>query len=164
MVVEIPAGTNLKYEYDMVKNKFDVEIINEEPRRINYLPYPGNYGFIPSTLMDETKGGDGDPLDVLVIGSSIKQGSLIEFTPVGVLKLTDDGEEDHKIIGVVLNSKINTIDCKTLFCLQQNYPGILEIIETWFAEYKEEANVNVIGWANEEQANEMIQRWKVENP
>ncbi|MGK7389226.1 MAG: inorganic diphosphatase [Candidatus Cyclobacteriaceae bacterium M2_1C_046] len=161
MVVEIPAGTNTKYEYNVLKNKFEVELINDNPRTISFLPYPGNYGFIPSTMMDKDRGGDGDPLDVLVIGSNIKQGSLLEFAPVGVLKLLDNGEEDHKIIGVVVNSEVKVIDCRTLQCMKDEYPGALGIIKDWFANYKKGTNIIIQGWEDEKHAVEMINKWKV---
>ncbi|MDA9133798.1 inorganic diphosphatase, partial [Gammaproteobacteria bacterium] len=52
MVVEIPAGTNKKIEYDKNINEFFIDKIDGVDRVINFLPYPGNYGFIPSTKMD----------------------------------------------------------------------------------------------------------------
>lgn len=163
MVVEVSAGTNTAYEYDMLKNKFEVELINGEPRTINYLPYPGNYGFIPSTMMDRAQGGDGDPLDVLVIGSNIKQGSLLEFAPVGVLNLLDNGEEDRKIIGVVVNSEVQVIDCRSLQCMKEDYPEILDILKSWFENYKGGENIVVQGWEDERLAIEMINKWQISN-
>ena len=74
-IIEIPAGTNIKYEFDYESKSFEAEIINGKKRTVNYLPYPGNYGYIKNTFMDPSKGGDGDALDVLVISSSISQGS-----------------------------------------------------------------------------------------
>lgn len=162
MVVEIPAGTSDKFEYNSIKNKFEQNIVNEdELRRIEYLPYPGNYGFIPSTLMDESRGGDGDPLDVIAIGSTIKKGSILEIIPVGVLKMYDNGEEDHKILGVVVNSKTSTISCNTLQCIEEKYSGILKIIELWFKNYKPESVVELHGWEDEKKAEEMIEKWSL---
>jgi len=49
--------------------------------------YPGDYGFIPSTLSD-----DGDPLDVLVLvpGPSFP-GCVQEVRPIGLLEMMDAG-------------------------------------------------------------------------
>lgn len=159
MIVVNPAGTNTIYGYDPVKNRFDVKSENENSNEINYLPYPVNFGFIPSTVKEEALTGAGYPLDVLAIGSTIKQGSLLEFVPVGVLKVSYDGEEDRKIIGVVVNSEIKIIDCKTLACLQQDYPGLTEIIETWYNNHRNDADVKVLGWEDEKTAMETIKRW-----
>ena len=160
MIVEIPTGTNEKFEYNPHTNKFELEVINDKPRNVNYLSYPGNYGFIPSTLMDSEKGGDGDPLDALVISSTIKKGSLLEFVPVGVLMMLDNGEEDHKIIGIAINSEAVIVDCKTMQCLKENYKGIDMIIETWFKNYKGPGVIEVIGWEDEKYAMDMIRKWQ----
>ena len=77
VVVEIPAGTNHKIEYDKENKEFVVDQKNGKDRIIDFLPYPGNYGFIPSTYMDPAIGGDGDALDVLVIGESVPTGTVI---------------------------------------------------------------------------------------
>lgn len=159
MIVVNPAGTNTIYGYDPVKNRFDLKSDEEDENEINYLPYPVNFGFIPSTVQEEPLTGAGYPLDVLAIGSTIKQGSLLEFVPVGVLKVSYDGEEDNKIVGVVVNSEINTIDCKTLACLHQDYPGLTNIIETWYNNHRNDADVKVVGWEDEKIARETIKRW-----
>jgi inorganic pyrophosphatase len=90
LTVEIPAGSFTKYE------------INEEGLvyvdRFQSMPvaYPANYGSMPRTLA-----GDGDPLDALVLTRApLHPGVLIEFRPIGYLKMTDTGEADEKVIGV----------------------------------------------------------------
>ena len=99
-IIEIPAGTNIKYEYNYDSQNFEAQIVDGQKRIINYLPYPGNYGFIENTFMDPSLGGDGDALDVLVICEALHQSKKINIEPIGILKLMDDGEEDHKIIAI----------------------------------------------------------------
>ena len=77
MIVEIPAGTNQKIEFDYNDGTFKVDQIDGKDRVIDFLPYPGNYGFIPNTLMDKERGGDGDALDILVIGESVATGTAL---------------------------------------------------------------------------------------
>lgn len=91
VVVEIPMGSNVKYEMDEESGMVKVD-------RFLYtsMVYPFNYGFVPGT-----KAEDGDPLDVLVISSySVAPGSFIEVRPVGVLRMTDEEGNDEKIIGL----------------------------------------------------------------
>ncbi|WP_299127939.1 inorganic diphosphatase [uncultured Winogradskyella sp.] len=57
-VIEIPAGSNVKKEYDPSANTFYVDQENGKDRVINFLPYIGNYGFIPSTYSDPKKEGN----------------------------------------------------------------------------------------------------------
>ena len=45
-VIEIPAGTNLKLEYNKATQKFEADRRNGKERRIDYLSYPANYGFL----------------------------------------------------------------------------------------------------------------------
>ena len=68
VVIEIPAyGPPVKYEVDKDTGLLMVD------RFMNVaMSYPANYGFIPGTL-----GGDGDPVDVLVM-------------PDGALLVSDD--------------------------------------------------------------------------
>ena len=61
VVVEIPAGTNHKIEYNTESGEFENDIKDGKIRIIDFLPYPGNYGFIPSTYMDPERGGDLGP-------------------------------------------------------------------------------------------------------
>ena len=56
-VIEIPQNEVNKYEYDKKLHVFRLDRNLHSP-----VHYPGDYGFIPSTLS-----GDGDALDVLVL-------------------------------------------------------------------------------------------------
>ena len=38
------------------------------------LGYPGNYGFIPQCDLDKSEGGDGFPLDIIVLGPAVYRG------------------------------------------------------------------------------------------
>ena len=58
--------------------------------------YPADYGFVPDTL-----GGDGDPLDALVLlEDPVYPGVWVEARPVGVLYMRDEAGEDAKLICV----------------------------------------------------------------
>jgi len=133
-VIEIPAGTLDKWELDKSTGKVRWEFIDNKPRIVNYIGYPGNYGMIPRTLLSKENGGDGDPLDILVLGPPAERGSTIKCKIIGVLFLTDRGEEDDKLIAVSNNSPLH--DINDLVDLNKNYNGISEIIKLWFTNYK----------------------------
>ena len=59
VLIEIPKGSRNKYEYD-----FDLHKIRFDRMLFSSMMYPADYGFIPETLAL-----DGDPLDVLVLGT-----------------------------------------------------------------------------------------------
>lgn len=93
-LIEIPKGSKTKYELDKETGLLRLD-------RVLYTStvYPSNYGFIPRTLAE-----DGDPLDVLVLcNESILPMTLVTCMPIGVIKMTDSGEQDEKIIAVPVN-------------------------------------------------------------
>ncbi|TXI78961.1 MAG: inorganic diphosphatase, partial [Flavobacteriales bacterium] len=97
-VIEIPAGTVEKRQYDIDTNTFPIDLRNGQPRLIRFLPYPANYGFIPSTRMNKEEGGDGDALDVFVLCGAVPSGTVLEVEPIGIIELLDAGERDDKLV------------------------------------------------------------------
>jgi len=162
VVVEIPAGTNHKIEYDAGEKEFLVDQKNGRDRIIDFLPYPANYGFIPSTYMDPARGGDGDPLDSLVIAESVPTGTVVEATPIAVLLLTDEKEIDSKIIAVPVDATQRVIKATTFQELNSRYPKVKEIIEDWFLNYKGKGVMELIGWEDEQRALMEIKKWMIE--
>ncbi len=128
-VIEIPAGTNAKWETDVNTGKFFWENRLGIPRVVRFLGYPGNYGMIP-----RTKGGDGDPLDVVIIGSNELRGEVVAIKIIGVMFLVDGGLLDDKLIAVIPGQPMSEVN--TLSELKAGYPGVVSIIETWFTNYK----------------------------
>ena len=91
VVVEIPEKSRNKYEYDKALDIFRLDRALHSP-----IHYPGDYGFAPQTLAL-----DGDPLDVLILTiEPTFAGCLVVARPIGLLKMTDEGNEDDKILAV----------------------------------------------------------------
>lgn len=144
-VIEIARGDTNKYEYDKQLNVFRLD-------RNLYSPvhYPGDYGFIPSTMAD-----DGDPLDVLVLVDAPSfTGCVITVRPIGVLKMVDQNKEDEKILAVGLNNPV----FKEVTDYLQIYPHQLREIEHFFSVYKqlEAKSTKVVGWAGAGNALEIV--------
>jgi inorganic pyrophosphatase len=146
-VIEIPLEGINKYEYDKELHVFRLD-------RNLYSPvhYPGDYGFIPSTL-----GDDGDPLDVLVLVDTPSfPGCVLTVRPIGVLQMTDQGEGDEKILAVGEgNPRYNDVKNYT-----DVYPHILKEIDHFFNIYKdlEGKNVDTHGWLDVDHALATIER------
>jgi len=158
-VVEIPSGTNLKLEYNSESGRIEPDQEEGADRYINFLPYPGNYGFIPGTYMDPDRGGDGDALDVLILGQSVASGTVLEFIPIGLLKLRDAGAVDTKVIGVPLAEEQRVMDISSFQDLLIHYDSARRIIEEWFLHYKGYGVMDVEGWEDEAVARTYIQDW-----
>lgn len=96
-VIEIPYGSNIKYEIDKESGAVCVD-------RVLYsaMFYPANYGFVPNTLAQ-----DGDPADILVLNEyPVQAGSVIPCRLIGVLKMEDESGIDEKLLAVPI-SKID---------------------------------------------------------
>jgi len=152
VIVEIPAGTNKKIEYNKTAKAFEIDQRDGKDRIISFLPYPGNYGYIPATYSDPEKGGDGDGLDVLIISEAIPTGSVVEAIPIGMLKLIDAGEYDYKIICIPADSTLQTVTATTFQDIRTKYPGLLDIIQNWFLSYDPKDNPKTEGWGDELEA------------
>ena len=154
VVVEIPAGTIEKWEVVKPTGVLKWEFKNGKPRTVQYLGYPGNYGMIPRTLLPEEAGGDGDPLDVIVLGPPVKRGSVVKARVIGVLKLIDRGERDDKLIAVLPNSPFRNI--KTLMDLNEHFHGVTEIIRIWFCNYKGPDKMEAQGFGDKKEAEQIL--------
>lgn len=159
MVVEIPAGTHVKQEWDPTQGRILPAQENGTDRVIDFLPYPGNYGFIPGTMMDRQRGGDGDALDILVIGSHQPKGTVLEIIPLGMLEMKDRGEIDTKIIGVPADPKARVIRATNFQEFLIEYDAAKRIIEEWFLHYKGYGVMEMVGWQDEKAARSYIQKW-----
>ncbi|MDL2236695.1 inorganic diphosphatase [Christensenellaceae bacterium OttesenSCG-928-K19] len=90
-VIEIQKGGKSKYELDK-----DTGFLKLDRVLFTSTVYPANYGFIPRTYAE-----DNDPLDVLVICSEpIIPLTLVQCYPIGVIIMTDDEQQDEKIIAI----------------------------------------------------------------
>lgn len=158
-VIEIPAGTNKKYEYNAEENKFELDQINNQDRVINYLPYPFNYGFIPSTYMDPVNGGDGDALDILILSESREMKTVMKVFPIALIELIDNNEIDTKIVAVPFDDS-NIIDAYSLSDLREKYPTIINTIENWFLNYKGNNQIQIKSWKEKEYALDEIKKWE----
>lgn len=150
VIIEIPMNSDpVKYEIDK-----DSDAIFVDRMLGTAMHYPCNYGYVPHTLC-----GDGDPVDVLVVMPlPVVTGSVLRARPVGVLKMTDDGGEDAKILAVP-HEKITPLynDVKSIEDLPKL---ILEQIAHFFQHYKDLEPgkwVKIDGWGDVEEARKEIQ-------
>jgi inorganic pyrophosphatase len=87
--IEIPRGTRNKYEMDHETGRLRLDRMLFTATR-----YPSDYGFIEGTL-----GGDGDPLDALVLlDEATFPGCLIRCRTIGMFRMTDEKGPDEKVL------------------------------------------------------------------
>ena len=145
VIIEIPMNSDpVKYEVDKDSGAIFVDRFMGTA-----MHYPCNYGYVPQTVAD-----DGDPCDVLVITPfPLPSGVVVRCRALGVLKMTDDGGGDAKVIAVPVEKvlpmykKIQSLDDVEELRLKQ--------IQHFFEHYKDLEPgkwVKIEGWAGIEEA------------
>lgn len=128
VIIDTPKDSRNKYKFDEKLGLFKLGGV---------LPvghfFPFDFGYIPQTL-----GGDGDPLDVLVLmDEPAFVGCLIPSRLIGVIaaEQTEEGktETNDRLIAVASNSRVHK-DIKSINDLNQK---LVEEIEHFFVSYNE---------------------------
>lgn len=153
-VIEIPAGSIQKWELNKSTNKIEWELVDGKKRIVNYIGYPGNYGFIPGTYLSKSSGGDGDPLDIIVLGPPAARGEIIETRIIGILFLRDRGEQDDKIIALQSDSPFKHIH--SIAELNDNFVGVTSILQLWFTNYKGPGKMEFRGFGEADTALQVL--------
>lgn len=154
-LIEVPAGTTAKWEVNHKSGHLEWEFKKDKPRNVKYLGYPGNYGFIPQSILEKEDGGDGDPLDIIVLGPAVERGSVQQVRILGAIKLLDKGERDDKIIAIPLNGPFSKID--SLGEMMQKFPGTIQIVRYWFTGYKG-GKMHFMGYMKRKKAEALIEK------
>src|SRR5262245_49723448 len=152
-VVEIPTGACEKWE---VKSDgvMHWDMKDGKPRHVKYLGYPCNYGMVPRTLLGKELGGDGDPLDMLVLGPALPRGTVTAVRVIGLIHLIDAGDKDDKLIAVPKDSPFAKATSVTQ--LDEQFPGITAILETWFENYMGKGALQCSGFADAAEAEALL--------
>jgi len=127
VIIETPRHSRNKYNYDPGTALFKFKKV---------LPlgmsFPYDFGFVPNTL-----GGDGDPLDVLVLmDEPAYPGCLVQCRAIGILV----AEQKEKVGDKVRNDRIVAVTTASLAYdhikeLEQLGDKITEGIVTFFIDY-----------------------------
>jgi inorganic pyrophosphatase len=157
VIIEIPMNADpIKYEIDKETGALFVDRFVSTA-----MHYPCNYGYIPHTLSD-----DGDPVDVLVITPfALMPGVVVRCRPIGMLKMSDDGGGDTKLLAVPVD-KLTPLyrAIETPRDLPEN---TINQITHFFGHYKDLEPgkwVKIDGWVGPEEAKaeilESVKRYK----
>jgi len=148
VVIEIPQGSQVKYELDKDSGAVVVDRFLFTP-----MAYPAAYGFVPGTLSE-----DGDPTDVLVLlPAPVVPGCVVRCRPIGVLLMEDEAGPDEKLV-CVPHDKVHPMFSTVQACA--DLPQITrDAIEHFFRTYKDlEPNkwVKVVGWGDADEARRLV--------
>jgi inorganic pyrophosphatase len=158
--IEIPAGTKQKWEFNDETGEMKKDYKDGKERIIQFLPYSGNYGFIPETLA-----GDGDPIDVIDLDEAGERGDLKEVRIIGALDFKDKKDEDLKFIGVSPSGTFGHIQSIGQLLLEK--PAVLEILKSWFLNYKKPGKMVFYAYIDRESSIKLLkkaqEKWKSKN-
>lgn len=144
--IEIPTGSQNKYEYDKENGVFRLDRVLFSP-----MHYPTEYGYLEGTLAE-----DGDPLDILVLTSfPTFPGCVISSRVVGVLVMSDDKGQDEKLLAVPTEDP-RFKDVKTLDDVADH---VKKEISHFFQVYKDLENKTTVieGWKDADFAAKLYQ-------
>jgi len=147
LLVEIPAGSRNKYEYNPAAGVMALDRILHSSVR-----YPFDYGFVPNTLAE-----DGAPLDAMVIMEEPTfAGCLIRARPIGILDMVDSGAHDGKLLCVPEAG----LHRRNIRSIRQIASSQLEDVAEFFRTYKSmEGRVTEIsGWLDAEAVPDLLER------
>ena len=128
-IIETPKGCRNKFDYDPDSDLFMLGGLLPEG-----MMFPFDFGFIPST-----RGGDGDPLDILVLMDAPAHiGCLMEVRIIGVItaEQTEDGktESNDRLLSVAVHS----YDHQNLRSIGDVSKTLLEQLEHFFISYNKQ--------------------------
>ncbi|MCB2378085.1 inorganic diphosphatase [Hymenobacter sp. BT635] len=153
MVVEVPAGTNHAQRYDPGQKAFLPVRRAGLDHIVEFLPCPGNQGFIPGTRSEAT----GAPLQALVLAETQTQGTVVEILPVAVLTLDDNGTLQQVIVAVPARPSQQILPGVTSWkSLTRQYPSARDMVGQWFQHQGRLGEVRLVGWKDELAADKQV--------
>lgn len=142
---EIPKWTRRKFEVSTIEvnNPIKQDEKKGVPREYKWGDMLFNYGMFPQTWEDpavvsEETGckGDGDPLDVVEIGSrQCKTGEVTAVKVLGVLAMIDDGETDWKVVTIRADDRLAPL-LHDVDDVEREVPGCISALREWLRMYK----------------------------
>ena len=148
--IEIPKGSNVKYELDEKTGVIKVDRI-----LFTSMVYPYNYGFVPGTL-----GEDGDPLDIMVISSTpFNSGTTVMVRPIGVLLMKDEEGVDTKVMAVPVEKVEPELSgVKDINDLGESTKAKIVHFYSYYKNIEPGKWVKLEGWENAAKAQEFVSK------
>ncbi|MBT9391710.1 inorganic diphosphatase [Hymenobacter sp. NST-14] len=160
MVVEMPAGTNHDQRYNPATNSFEPRRIAGLEAVVEFLPAPGNLGFVAGTSAGAAEAEPGSPLPVLVLAEAAPAGTVQEVVPVALLTLDIRGSLQPVVVAVPARPAQRILPLATDWAtLNRHYPRVRDFLTLWFRHRRHPTETRIVSWKDEKAANQLIRRW-----
>jgi len=153
-IIEIPSGSNKMLNFSTTSGKIEPPEANDE-KMLNFLPFPGNFGFVPKTKRMEK------PIDIIVLSRRFDSGELINTFPIGAIKLKAGPDERFIIVAVPVNKKDRTIQALNFQDFFTTYDSAKFILEQWFANYQGYGSYKIESWVDERTAYQEVDHFEI---
>ena len=128
-VIETPRGSRHKFALDTKLGAFVLK-----QTLASGLSWPYDYGFIP-----QTRGDDGDPLDILVLmDDGTFTGCVVTVRILGYIGLVEDGRENDRFVGCLLPSEERSLSTDGYESIEDIPQKLLDEIQQFLVEYERE--------------------------
>ena len=148
-IIETPQGSRNKYNFNEEFGLFEFS------RTLRAgMVWPCDFGFVPQTLA-----GDGDPLDVALIGQAPTfAGCLVRARVIGAIGLVKNGEENNRILAVPARSTKAASRFDDTTDLEQMNQRQIREIEAFLSDYNtfEGHQIELTGWSDAAAAWQMV--------
>jgi len=158
VVVEMPAGTNQVQHYNPTTNELEKSQQAGSDELIEFLPTPGNLGFVPGTRSPSREPAPAGPLPTLVLAESQPAGTVLEVLPVALLTLDVNGTLQNVLLSVPARPAQRILpDATDWATLNRRYPGVRASLSLWFQHRT--AQTRIVGWKDEKAAEKEVRNW-----
>ena len=148
-IIETPQGSRNKYNFNEEFGLFEFS------RTLRAgLIWPCDFGFVPQTLA-----GDGDPLDVALLGQAPTfAGCLVRVRVIGAIGLVKNGEENNRILAVPARSTKAASRFDEIQDLKQMNTRHIREVEAFLSDYNtfEGHQIELTGWRDADAAWQMV--------
>lgn len=155
-VVEIPAGTTSLQRID---TSGQMLALGRDP--IDFLSFPGNYGFIAGCGKMDSVSGQLSPLPVLVMMQALTPESIIQVRPVATLTLKTGSKAFPIVMAIPSDTTLQSIRIGGFVDFITEYDAARHILQQWFLNYQGRGVFDFSGWQDEYYTRQLIADWKL---
>jgi inorganic pyrophosphatase len=127
-IIETPKNRRNKFDYDPASTLFKLGGLLPEG-----MSFPFDFGFVPGTL-----GGDGDPLDIMVLmDEPAHVGCLVDVRIIGVIHASQTEKGKTETNDRLLAVSVHSYSHENISSIEELNPSMLDQIEQFFVSYNQ---------------------------
>jgi inorganic pyrophosphatase len=128
-IIETPKGCRNKFDYDPQSNLFVLGGLLPEG-----MTFPLDFGFVPSTI-----GGDGDPMDILVLmDAPAHVGCLLDVRLIGLISAEQVQDREKETNDRLLGAAVHSYNHESVETIDDLGRSMLSQLEEFFVSYNKQ--------------------------